>query len=85
MVSLDPIEVRAAAACLDSYVQALLATTLTLMTASVHASTELERASMLHTIASNLQELAQREELEEEFRRLCGRLQQVWADRAEEA
>jgi hypothetical protein len=85
MNALDVIRARMAATEPDPDVQAVVAATLTLMTAYVHASSGAERAAAAATIAANLQDLAEREELTDEFRHLCGRLQLIWSETASTA
>lgn len=63
-------------ACEDA--QALVAATLTLMTAYAHGGETAERASAASQVAHNLQRLSRLGGSNPDFSRLCARLQKLW-------
>lgn len=73
---MNPIHTTERTACEDA--QALVAATLTLMTAHAHAREGGERACAATQVADNLQRLSRLRGANPDFGRLCARLQKLW-------
>jgi len=72
---------RAEGACaeLDARAQELVAVALTMMTRHALGEDEAERRESAGIVVDALRELEARDDLVPELRRLCGRLQRLWA------
>ena len=73
----DPAD--GACAELDARAQELVAVALTMMTRHALGEDEAERRESAGIVADALRELEARDDLVPELRRLCGRLQRLWA------
>jgi hypothetical protein len=78
-----PTSIRVRSGKLSQDQQALVAVTLTLMSAHLFGGSEVNSEDVAAEVASNLEMLRATEGLDEEFRQLCARLHALWQKAAE--